>query len=113
MNSKCLKRGAHAPSSSVVLDGVLAGKREFVALRAALEGLAAETQAKLWMVAQTGRGDLAAPDWDEGMAAALLLTDDDLVENLFAEPELRHCLRKGLSMLGVATLPDDQRAKRS
>lgn len=100
-------RGEHNPSGSVVLNGVLAGEPEFVALREAIAALTRDIREKLWVATQIGRGDLAILDWDEAIGAASALTDDDIVANLLEEPDLHNYLRKGLYALGAATLPGD------
>ena len=48
-------RGEHNPASSLVFNGVLAGKPEFVALRQAIAELLRDIR---------GRGDAAILDWD-------------------------------------------------
>jgi len=48
-------RGEHNPAGSLVLNGVLAGKPEFVALRQATAELLRDIR---------GRGDAAILDWD-------------------------------------------------
>lgn len=98
-------RGAHNPSGNVVLEDVLASRREFVALREAIAALPRDIRDKLWVVTQIGRGDLTILDWDGGLGAASLLTDEDIVASLLGEPDLRDFLGKGLYALGVAAVP--------
>ena len=102
-------RGEHNPSGSVVLNGVFATEPEFAALREAIAALPRDIREKLWVVAQIGRGDLAILDWDDAIASASALTDDDIAANLLGEADLHNYLRKGLYALGVATLPGDER----
>jgi electron transfer flavoprotein alpha/beta subunit len=54
-----------------------------------------------------GHGDLAIREWDNAVEAASALTEDEIVANMMSDPDLHDCLRKGLYMLGVATLPGD------
>ena len=53
------------------------------------------------MLAQVGRGDVAILGWDEALATASVLSDDDIVAGMVAEPDLREHLRKGLYELGA------------
>jgi len=97
-------RGEHNPSGNVVLEDVLASRPEFVALHEAIAALPRDIREKLWVVTQIGRGDLTILDWDGGLSAASLLTDEDIVANLLGEPDLRDFLGKGLYALGAATV---------
>ena len=98
-------RGEHNPGGSVALTEVLAGEPEFVALREAIVALPRDIREKLWVVAEVGRGDLGILDWQDGLDAASLLSDDDIVANLAAEADLHEYLSKGLYELGAATPP--------
>jgi hypothetical protein len=98
-------RGEHNPGGSVALTDVLAGEPVFVALREAIVALPRDMREKLWVVAQVGRGDLGILDWQDGLDAASLLSDDDIVANLAAEADLHDYLSKGLYELGAATPP--------
>lgn len=96
-------RGEHNPSGSITLNGVLATEPEFVALREAIAALPRDIREKLWVVAQVGRGDVAMRGWDEALAGASALSNDDLVAGMVAEPDLHEHLRKGLYELGGGT----------
>jgi hypothetical protein len=100
-------RGPHIPVGTIALNGLLAGKPEFVALREALASLPRDIREKLWVVTQIGRGDVAVLHWEKAKDTASLLTEDDILVNMLGEPDLHDYLRKGLYMLGVATLPGD------
>jgi hypothetical protein len=100
-------RGPHRPVGMIALNGLLAGKPEFVALREALASLPRDIREKLWVVTQIGRGDVAVLDWEQAKDTASLLTEDDILANMLGEPDLHDYLRKGLYMLGAATLPGD------
>ena len=102
-------RGEHNPAGTVVLNGVFASEPEFAALREAITALPRDIREKLWVVAQIGRGDIAILDWDDAIASASALTDDDIAANLLGEADLHNYLRKGLYELGEATLPGDAR----
>lgn len=102
-------RGEHNPAANLVLNGVLAGKAEFVALREAIAALPRDVREKLWVVMRIGSGDSAILDWDDVLAAASALADGELVGNMVEEPDLHHCLRKGLYALGAANLPGGTR----
>lgn len=95
-------RGEHNPASSLVLNGVLAGKPEFVALRQAIVELPSDVREKLWAVMQIGRGNAAIVDWDSVLATGSALSDDDIADRMVSEPDLESCLHKGLYQLGVA-----------
>jgi hypothetical protein len=95
-------RGEHNPSGSIALNSVLAAEPECVALHAAIAALPRDIRDKLWVVAQIGRGDVAILDWDETLAGASALSDDDIVAGMVAEPDLHEHLRKGLYELGAA-----------
>lgn len=100
-------RGEHNPAGSVELTGVLATEPEFLALREAIAALPRDIREKLWLVTRIGRGDLTVLDWDDAIRTASGLTDDDISIGLLGEPDLHDYLRKGLYVLGVATLPGD------
>ena len=92
----------HNPTSSLVLNEVLAGKPEFLALRRAIAELPRDVREKLWAVMQVGRGDAPILLWDEVLARGSALPDDDIADDMVSEPDLENCLRKGLYELGVA-----------
>lgn len=100
-------RGTHNPAGSLDLNGLLAKEPEYVALRDAIDSVPRDIREKLWVLARLGRGDVAISGWDTAMGAASLLTDDDIVSGLLAEPDLHTYLRKGLYELGLATLPSN------
>ena len=100
-------RGEHNPSGNIALNGILAGEPEYVALREAIAALPRDIREKLWVVAQVGRGDVAILGWDEALAGASALTDDDIVAGMVAEPDLHEYLRKGLYELGAASFPSE------
>jgi hypothetical protein len=100
-------RGEHNASSDIVLNGVLATKPEFIALREAIAALPRDIREKLWVVAQVGRGDIAVLSWDETLAGASLLCDDEIVARLVGEADLHNYLRKGLYELGMRALPGE------
>ena len=100
-------RGEHNPAGRLVLDGVLARKPEFVALRQAILDLPRDIREKLWVVMQIGRGDAAVLDWDVALATAQVLSDDDIAENLWSAVDLVNWLHKGLYELRVAAVPGD------
>ena len=100
-------RGEHNPSGNIVLNGVLAAEPKYVALREAVAALPRDIREKLWVVAQVGRGDVAILGWDEALAGASALTDDDIVAGMIAAPDLHEYLRKGLYELGAARLPSE------
>lgn len=102
-------RGAHNPAGDIVLNGLLASKPEFVALRAAMTEVPRDIREKLWVAVQIGRGDAAAPEWGTALAAAADMTDRDIIETLIADADLHHHLQKGLYGLGVAAPPGDVR----
>ena len=95
-------RGEHNLAAALALNGVLATKPEFVALREAITALPRDIREKLWVMAQIGRGDNAIRGWDEALARASVLSDDDIAAGMVAEPDLHAHLRKGLYELGVA-----------
>ncbi len=95
-------RGENNPTDRLVLDDVLAGKPEFVALRRAIVGLPRDMREKLWAVIQIGRGDAAILDWHEVLATGSALSDNDIADKMISEPELEKCLHQGLYELGVA-----------
>ena len=86
-------RGEHNPAGSLVLNGVLAGKPEFVALRQATAELLRDIR---------GRGDAAILDWDTALATESAMSDKNLVDDTISDPDLRSYLHKGLYELGVA-----------
>jgi hypothetical protein len=94
-------RGPHSPAGTIALNGVLAGKPEFVALREAVNSLPRDIREKLWLVTQIGRGDVAVLDWEQAKETASLLTEDNILANMLGEPDLHDYLRKGLYMLGA------------
>lgn len=100
-------RGEHNLSGSIALNGFLAAEPEFVALREAVTALPRDIREKLWVVVQVGRGDVAILGWDEALAGASALTDDDIVATMVGEPDLHEYLRKGLYELGAAELPGE------
>lgn len=100
-------RGAHNPAGEVVLNGLLASKPAFVALRAAITEMPRDIREKLWVLVQVGSGDAAAPEWDTVLAAAAEVNDNDIIETLVADADLHHHLRKGLYELGATAPPTD------
>lgn len=94
--------GAHNPAGSLVLNEVLAGKPEFVALRRAIDELPRDMRELLWAVIRIGRGDAAILDWDEVLATGSVLSDDHIADDMVSEPDLEDCLHKGLYELGAA-----------
>ncbi len=95
-------RGEHNPASTLALNGVLATEAEFVTLREAISALPRDIREILWVVAQVGRGDVAVLGWNEALAGASALSDDDIVAGMVAEPDLHEHLHKGLYELGAA-----------
>lgn len=100
-------RGIHNPSAALPLDDVLGQTPAYRALREAINGLPHEIQVKLWVTAQVGQGNLTAADWERGLATAELLRGEELAGYMLANTDLPDCLRKGLFLLGEATLPGD------
>ncbi len=100
-------RGGHNPAGSLALNGVLASEAEFVALREAMIALPRDILEKLWVVARVGRGDVAILGWEDALAEAAVLSDDDIVAGMVGEPDLHEHLRKGLYELGATELPGD------
>ena len=98
-------RGEHNSASRLVLDGVLASKPEFVALRRAITELPPHIREKLWVVLQIGRSDAAVLDWAVAIATAQALTDDEIADNLWSETDLLNCLHKGLYELRATAIP--------
>jgi hypothetical protein len=92
-------RGPHSSVRTIALNGVLARKPEFVALREAIASLPRDVREKLWVVTQIGRGDVAVLDWKQANDTASSLTEADIQANMLGEPDLHDCLRKGLYML--------------
>lgn len=95
-------RGEHNPAGALALNEVLVAEPEFAALHAAIVALPRDIREKLWVVAQVGRGDVAILGWDEAVAAASLMNDDDIVTGMIADSDLHDHLRKGLYELGAA-----------
>jgi hypothetical protein len=102
-------RGEHNPSSSVTLRGVLETEPEFVALRQAIAAIPRDIREKLWVVAQTGRGNITIGDWDETIGSASMLADDAITADLLGDTDLHDHLHKGLYELGATSLPGDGR----
>jgi hypothetical protein len=100
-------RGEHNPAGELVLNGLLANQPAVVALSNAIAELPRDIRLQLWVVMQVGHGDIGILDWDDAMAAALQLTDDDIVADMVGEADLHEWLRKGLYVVGAATLPGD------
>jgi hypothetical protein len=94
-------RGEHNPAAALALNGVLVTEPEFVALREAIAALPRDIREKLWVVAQVGHGDVAILGWDAALGYASELSDDDIVTDMVAEPDLHEHLRKGLYELGA------------
>lgn len=99
------ERGAHNPASDLALDAALARAPAFAALRDAIAALPREIREKLWVVAETGRGQLAILDWDQALAEASVMSDEAIAGRLLEDPDLHDVLRKGLYELGAGTLP--------
>lgn len=99
------QRGVHNPLGDLDVDAVLAGSREFAALRDAIAALPREIREKLWAVAETGLGRFAILDWDAAATEAATLPDAAIAARLLEDPDLHDVLRKGLYELGAANRP--------
>ena len=100
-------RGEHTRNIAGVLNLGIGPLPEYAVLQEAVAGLPRDIREKLWLVAAVGRGDCVITDWDEGLRSAAGLPDDVLTADLIGEPDLHDVLRKGLYMLGAASLPGD------
>jgi hypothetical protein len=100
-------RGEHNPMSKIALESLLETKPEYIALRQAIAAIPRDIREKLWVLARTGRGDIAIQGWGEAIGAAALLKDDDIAADLLTEPDLHLHIRKGLYRLGATKLPND------
>ncbi len=101
-------RGEHNPAGEVSLEPVLETKPEFVTLRDAYAGLPRDIRDKIHAVMMIGRGNGAINDWEDVLAATAAMTEDALLTEIMADPDLHHHVRKGLYMLGAATVPGDR-----
>ena len=102
-------RGAHTAGARAVFDAAMAALPEQVALRHAIASLPRDIQEKLWATALVGRGEGAISGWNESLRSAGQLSDEALAADLVDDPNLHDCLRKGLYVLGDATIPGDDR----
>ncbi|HVY14116.1 MAG TPA: DUF3775 domain-containing protein [Rhodopila sp.] len=100
-------RGEHNPNASLALTDIPGTRQEFVELQQAIERLPPEILQKVWAVARVGRGDITIREWNDTLASAALLKDDDIVMDLMADPDLHEHLRKGLYALGATHVPGD------
>ncbi|HEX2942788.1 MAG TPA: DUF3775 domain-containing protein [Rhodopila sp.] len=99
-------RGEHNPPGDLTLTGVLDTQPEMLALRQALAALPRAVRMIVWAVARTGRGEADSRSREALLAAALPLSDDDIVADLMEQPDLHEHLRKGLYILGAGSLPE-------
>ena len=93
-------RGEHNPSAIVALNGVLEHEPAFVTLREAIMALPRTVRDRLAVVQRVGRGEVAILDWDDALAEATLLRDEDITAAMIGDADLHDHLRKCLYVLG-------------
>ena len=94
-------RGEHNPTALLGFEPLPADAEQLTALREAISALAPEGRAELYVLTRMGRGDLAAQDWDRGLAEAALL-GESATAVVMDDPDLHDHLVKGLYAMGRA-----------
>jgi hypothetical protein len=95
-------RGEHHPAGTLSFGALPDDEPTRRALRDAIEGLPPDIQRKVWAVMRTGRGDFARGKWDEVLALANTLADENIIGDLADGVDLHDELMKGLYELGAA-----------
>lgn len=98
-------RGEHHPAGSLGFEAVPGDEPAHRALREAIEALPADIRRKLWAVMRTGCGDYARGDWEQALAAAEAIAEENIVGDLAEEIDLHDKLMKGLYEIGAALPP--------
>jgi len=88
-------RGEHNPTASLGFEPLPPDCEQLTALREAISTLTPAGRAELYALMRVGQGDLAAQDWQRGLAEAELL-GEPAVAALLDDPDLHDHLVKGL-----------------
>lgn len=97
-------RGQHHPAGALGFGALPADMASYQALRQAIESLPSGIRSKLWATMRIGCGDYARGDWDAALAAAAVMSEANIINDLADEVDLHDRLMKGLYEIGAAEL---------
>lgn len=95
-------RGEHHPAGALSFGALPEDAPTRRTLRAAVRDLPPDIRRKLWAVMRTGSGDYARGNWDEVLALADTMSDENIIGDLTEEVDLHDRLMKGLYEVGAA-----------